>query len=675
MEFENDQYLSPLVDSLIAGIVIIDLETHEIIDVNATAAEMIGRPREQIIGHTCHKYICPTECGKCPISDMKLTIDRSESELLIEGDKRIPILKTVTLVNKKDCQVIVESFIDISSIKNIESRLVKKLEIEKAVSSISSLFVFSDDIDLNIDKALEDISKICESCRSYIFLFNDDGTTMDNTHEYCKGGNSCQKENLQNLPLDMFPWWMKKLNNGESICISDVSALPEEAAAEKELLEIQDVRSLLVFPIHMNNKLAGFIGLDNVVDIGEWAEEDISLLRMVANIIGASLEHKQAERALKASENKYHTLVEKGNDGIIILQDGLIKFGNQTIASITGFSIEEELEKPFIDFILPEYKEVVQERYMKRLNGGEVSTNYEIEIISKEGGRIPVDVSPSAIEYEGRPADMAIIRDITERKKAENAIMHAKLVAETANQSKSEFLANISHELKTPLNSIIGFSDVICNESHGSLNEYQRKYMSNVLSNGKHLLNIINDILSISKIEAGKMELHMNEFFVSDTINEIKELMEPIASVKNIDMSYGIDIGMPAIKADMIKFKQIVYNLVNNAIKFSYQGGAVKVGGNISDDFMHISVKDHGIGISAKDQENLFYPFFQVESSATRSYGGTGLGLSIVKKFVEIHGGEIWVDSEIGKGSTFTFTMPTAPLNSNLQDISISFDE
>ncbi|MCD4806790.1 MAG: PAS domain S-box protein [Methanococcoides sp.] len=671
METENDQYLPTLMDSLIAGIVIIDQETHEIIDVNSTAAEMIGRPREQIIGNTCHKFICPAEMGKCPISDLKLTIDRSEHELLIEGDKKIPILKTATLVNRDDRPVIVESFFDISNIKNTESRLVKKLEIEKAVSSISSLFVFSDDIEHNINKALEDISKICESSRSYIFLFNDDGTTMDNTHEYCKKGTSCQKENLQDLPLDMFPWWMKKLNNGESICISDVSALPEEASSEKELLEIQDIRSLLVFPLHKNNKLAGFIGLDNVVNIGEWAEEDISLLRMVANIIGASLEHNKAEKALKASENKYQTLVEKGNDGIIILQDGLIKYGNQTMESITGFSIEEELENPFIDFISPEYKELVQERYMKRLRGEEVSTNYEIEIISKEGEKIPVEISPSAIEYEGRSADMAIIRDVTERKKAENAMLQAKLVAEAANRTKSEFLANMSHELRTPLNSIIGFSDVINNETHGSLNESQKKYISNVLSNGKHLLNIINDILSTSKIESGKMELHISEFFVSDTINEVEALMMPIASEKDIDISCDIDIGMPVIKADMIKFKQIVYNLVNNAIKFTDQGGAVTIEGKISDDFLYISIKDCGIGISPKDQDKLFNPFFQVESSFNRSYGGTGLGLSIVKKFVEMHGGEIWVESEVGNGSKFTFSIPTAPLNSNLQDISI----
>jgi PAS domain S-box-containing protein len=476
---------------------------------------------------------------------------------------------------------------------------------------------------------------------------------------------------------------------------------------------------------------------------------------MVANIIGASLEHKKAERALKASENKYHNLVEKGNDGIIILQDGLIKYGNQKMANITGFSIEEELEKPFIEFISPDYKELVQERHMKRLSGEEVCSNYEIEIISKDGGRIPVDISSSAIEYEGRPADMAIMRDVTGRKKAEmllreseeqyrslfnaipigvgladpagniitfndamlhpggytqkdiqkignvvelyydinernnalsiarkqgflhnhevqmkrkdgrpydtllslvpieikgqqcwqamveditnhkkaeNAMIHAKLVAEATSQSKSEFLANISHELRTPLNLIIGFSDVINSESHGSLNESQKKYISAVLNNGKHLLNIINDILSLTKIEAGKMELHMDEFFVSDAIDEVEALMIPIASEKDIDLTCNIDIGMPGIKADMIKFKQIVYNLVSNAIKFTDQGGTVAIGGKVSDDFMHISVKDRGIGISPKDQDKLFHPFFQVDSSITRRYGGTGLGLAICQE-------------------------------------------
>ncbi|WP_445475669.1 PAS domain-containing protein [Methanococcoides methylutens] len=243
MELDNHQHLTILMDSLLAGVVIIDLETHKIIDVNATAAKLIGSPKEKIIGNICQKYICPAECGRCPISDLDQTIDRSERSLLTNDGKEIPILKTATVINRDGRPCIVESFIDISNMINVESRLVHKLKVEKIVSSISSLFVFSDDLDLNINRALEEISKICGSSRTHIFLFDHDGTKMDNTHEYCKDMNSCQKEKLQYLSVDRFPWWMSKLNNGESIHIKDVSTLPEEASAEKEILEMQDISS------------------------------------------------------------------------------------------------------------------------------------------------------------------------------------------------------------------------------------------------------------------------------------------------------------------------------------------------------------------------------------------------------------------------------------------------
>ncbi|NOQ33918.1 MAG: response regulator [Methanosarcinales archaeon] len=227
-----------------------------------------------------------------------------------------------------------------------------------------------------------------------------------------------------------------------------------------------------------------------------------------------------------------------------------------------------------------------------------------------------------------------------------------------ASQTKSEFLANMSHELRTPLNSIIGFSEILHDGVFGPINEKQAKYVNNVLVSGKHLLQLINDILDLSKVEAGKIELVCEDFSVSDAINEVRTLTASIAAKKNLVVDVSVDEGLTTIYADEGKFKQILYNLLSNAIKFTPGHGSVVVDARQSGDMAEISVTDTGIGISEADQKKLFQPFMQADATTSREYGGTGLGLSLVKKFSELHGGTAWAESEPGKGSTFTFTIP-----------------
>jgi hypothetical protein len=358
-------------------------------------------------------------------------------------------------------------------------------------------------------------------------------------------------------------------------------------------------------------------------------------------------------------EKEFETIFNSVNDGILIHSlEGRFLEVNQIVCNGLGYPKDELLQMTVMDITPPEFRETVHEQVVGVLNQG--SGIVETMSRCKDGSLVPIELNIRPIEYKGTTAILAVARNITERKKAEDAMFNAKLAAEAANKSKSEFIANMSHELRTPLTSIIGFSDILISENFGTLNESQKKYISNVLRSGKNLLNLINDIISISNIENGKMELHINEFFVSDTIDQVEALMIPIASKKDIELTCNIDIETPTLKADAMKFKQILYNLVSNAIKFTDQGGSVAIGGKISEHIVHISVKDSGIGISPEDQDKLFNPFFQADSSSTREYGGTGLGLALVKKFVEMHDGQIWVDSEVGKGSTFTFRIPTA---------------
>ncbi|NOQ48422.1 MAG: PAS domain S-box protein [Methanococcoides sp.] len=375
-------------------------------------------------------------------------------------------------------------------------------------------------------------------------------------------------------------------------------------------------------------------------------------------------ERKEADRALRESEEKFRTIFENASDAIYVTGlDGQFLEVNQVACDQLGYSRSELLQMGAEDIDSFDDAAQVEARINQILRDGHII--FETAQVRKDGSIMPADVSSRIIDYMGKKALLGITRDITKHKQAEETMLNAKLTAEAANRAKTEFVANMSHELRTPLNSIIGFSDIFCSENQGSLNEYQKKYTSNVLANGKHLLNIINEILDFSKVESGKMELNIEEIILTKVIEEIETSIIPLSSNKNIELTFNMDVRKPIIKADMMKFKQILYNLVSNAIKFTDQGGSVTIGGQISEDLVHISVKDSGIGISPKDQAKLFDPFFQVDSSTTREYGGTGLGLTLVKKFVEMHHGNIWIESEIGKGSTFTFIIPTDPENTS----------
>ncbi len=228
---------------------------------------------------------------------------------------------------------------------------------------------------------------------------------------------------------------------------------------------------------------------------------------------------------------------------------------------------------------------------------------------------------------------------------------------EVASQHKSEFLANMSHELRTPLNAIIGFSEVLTDRMFGELNEKQAEYLQDIYASGTHLLSLINDILDLSKIEAGRMELELAEFHLPTTLDNALTLVRERAGRRGIILHIDVDDRLGQVQADERKIRQVVLNLLSNAIKFTPEGGRIEVGAVPRDGFVEVSVSDTGVGIAPEDQEAVFEEFRQV-GTAEKKAEGTGLGLALCRKFVELHGGRIWVKSQVGVGSTFTFTMP-----------------
>jgi signal transduction histidine kinase len=228
---------------------------------------------------------------------------------------------------------------------------------------------------------------------------------------------------------------------------------------------------------------------------------------------------------------------------------------------------------------------------------------------------------------------------------------------EIASKHKSDFLANMSHELRTPLNAILGYTELILDKIYGNVPGQIQEVLERVEQNGRHLLSLINDVLDLSKIEAGQLTLSLADYSMKEVIHTVVTAVESLAAEKNLELKVSVSPEVDYGKGDQQRISQVLMNLVGNAIKFT-EAGEVEVDATASNDTFVVSVSDTGPGLSEGDQERIFEEFHQVDASSTRTKGGTGLGLAIAKRIVEMHGGRIWVESTSGKGSTFSFTIP-----------------
>ncbi len=447
---------------------------------------------------------------------------------------------------------------------------------------------------------------------------------------------------------------------------------------------------------------------DQNTGISNWTYDMSSPLRNargeIIGVIGTIrdiTEYIEAEEALKEekafTENALNVL--KDTFFVFDLQGRFIRW-NKAVNDVTGYSDSEiDALNPMAFFSGDDI-----ERITEAINAAvkEGSASSDAHVVTKDGRQIPYEFTASLLrDHKGNPIGLSGVgRDITERKQLENKLREyaetleakvrertrqledtncelqilndelilrrneaeeAKTQADAATKAKSDFLANMSHELRTPLNSIIGFSEVMQDELLGSLNDSQRDNVGYIMSAGRHLLSLINDILDLSKVEAGRMALEPEAVSLRELL-EAAMVMQKEKAIKHginlcLELGHGADI---TIEADQRKLKQIVFNLLSNALKFTPDGGTVALAARKLADTneIEISVTDTGIGIKPEDIKRLFTEFTQLETAYTKEYEGTGLGLALTKRLVELHGGRIWVESEFGKGSRFAFVLP-----------------
>jgi PAS domain S-box-containing protein len=397
------------------------------------------------------------------------------------------------------------------------------------------------------------------------------------------------------------------------------------------------------------------------------------LAEVEEELVQAMTQQKETRAELHA-ERRFRELLEAAPDAIIeVDREGRILLLNLVTEKMFGYKREELLGQR-VEMLVPDalrgghaqHRADYWDHPITRPMGSALALHGR----RKDGSSIPVEISLSPVKSEDGNGFRvtAVIRDITERRQAEERLREMQQTythelesrnreVERANQLKSEFLASMSHELRTPLHTIIGFAELLAEELEGPLNEKQKRFMNHIHTDSVHLLALINDILDISKIESGRLGLRRETFDIAAAVEEILSSIRPQGAAKSIAIETSLSL--PAtIFADRLRVKQILFNLLSNALKFTPAGGKVRIDAGQRGGGIEISVSDTGVGIAKEQHEAVFDKFYQVGSTTKGVREGTGLGLAITKALVEEHGGSIRLESEPGKGSRFTFTIP-----------------
>lgn len=504
-----------------------------------------------------------------------------------------------------------------------------------------------------VNNSLKIIGEHLGISRLYIFENTPDISATSNTFEWCNEGISPQIDELQNIPYDeAIPSWKHMLMTDGIVYSEDIYNLPDDVVA---VLEPQGIKSIVVLPITVDNSFFGFIGFDECVRNRHWEKSELELLRTLANIISNAYERKRIEENLQKSEQENRAIIDAIPDFIFIHdKENRAKTLKRSSVQELPFHLNNDpVGKLPSELFNPDFARLFESALNECRSNDAFQFDYQYEI---DG--LMRDFEARMIHIKDGEV-ITIIRDVTSIKENEKQLKIAKEEAEQMSKAKSEFLANVSHEIRTPMNAILGFSEILLDKLD---NPKHKEQIKAIISSGRTLLSLINDILDLSKIEAGRLDFEFEPMNFNHKIAEIQQLFNPKAQQKQLALEIITSPNVPNfILMDEVRFHQILFNIVGNAIKFTDRG-YVKIESKVVNQNkkkfdLSIEIEDSGIGIPNDQLDKIFDVFTQQSGQSNRSYEGTGLGLAITKKLLEKMNGEILVKSKVGKGSTFTILL------------------
>lgn len=595
-----------------------------------------------------------------------------------DGEPRWISVNGVTVRDRQGrVQLAINTTRDITECKLAEDALIKHDRLLGGVAAAMRQLLITKDYEAAVSRSLTVLSVAANVDRVYIFKNHtaETGEKLTSQRFECIRQSPPDLTKLENLSYDgALSRWYEHLAAGVPIkgIVSDFPPL------EQEIWQRVSIKSILAVPIMTEGIFWGFIGFADHYRDRVWTDYEESLLTVTASSIGGMVVRQQTEKALRESEAKFRTLYESISTAVMLLDQGIFD-ANSAALQLFGCTDREQLcgipdpqnqllplEKPNhpLGFLPKEQPNgqnslTLADQYIATAIA-QGSCRFDWIYCKRNGEEFPAEVTLTSIQLGNRQVLQAAIYDLASRKAIEMELMQAKEAAEAGSRAKSEFLATMSHELRTPLNAVLGLSQIMSQEIFGHLNQKQQEYINCIHSSGEHLLALINDILDLSKVEAGKEQLS----FVPLDIQELCEYC--LVMVREQAYNHGLKLTLdiqPEAKiciADERRCKQMLLNLLSNAVKFTLVGEVKLIVRQLSNG-VSFTVQDTGIGIEQQMLPLLFEPFRQLDSGLNRQFSGTGLGLALTQSLAKLHCGEVTVESVLGQGSCFTLFLPDCP--------------